>query len=307
MHYDVIGDIHGQADKLKALLLKLGYVQRNGFWNPPQGHCALFVGDLTDRGPQQLEAVDIVRRMVDAGVARCLLGNHEFNAIAYATRKPSAPHEFLREHSLKNARQHGEFLKQAGEDSALYRELVTWFRTLPPALDLGSIRAVHAWWNDDYVALAQRHLRGAPITDAFLEAACTEDTPEWVAMEGLTKGLEIELPHGCLYVDEDGHERARARARWWMAGPVSYGEYLMVPPAQKALLPQRQVPADLLPSSLRGSPVFIGHYWMSGAPRLLTSRLACVDYSAAKIGPLVCYRWQGEHELNEANFVSAGA
>ena len=46
---------------------------------------ALFLGDLIDRGPQQLECIRIPRMMRDAGSAKILMGNHEFNAIAYAT------------------------------------------------------------------------------------------------------------------------------------------------------------------------------------------------------------------------------
>jgi hypothetical protein len=33
---DFIGDIHGHADKLEALLVKLGYVKVNGFYSHPR-------------------------------------------------------------------------------------------------------------------------------------------------------------------------------------------------------------------------------------------------------------------------------
>ena len=46
---------------------------------------AIFVGDLIDRGPEQIESVRIAQTMVEAGSAQIVLGNHEFNAIAYAT------------------------------------------------------------------------------------------------------------------------------------------------------------------------------------------------------------------------------
>ena len=55
-----------------------------------------------------------------------------------------------------------------------------------------------------------------------------------------------------------------------------------------------------------GPPVFIGHYWMSGKPELQSPKVACVDYSAAKDGPLVAYRWDGEQELDASRFVEAG-
>jgi hypothetical protein len=57
---------------------------------------------------------------------------------------------------------------------------------------------------------------------------------------------------------------------------------------------------------VNGAPVFVGHYWMTGAPALQTAKVACVDWSAAKDGPLVAYRWAGEEELNSSNFVEAG-
>ena len=93
--FHIIGDIHGHADKLKALLRKLGYEQRQGAWRHPAAS-ALFVGDFIDRGPCQLETLDIVRRMVDAGSARAVMGNHEFNAIAWHTPDPDTAGAYLR-------------------------------------------------------------------------------------------------------------------------------------------------------------------------------------------------------------------
>ena len=55
--YDVIGDVHGYADKLEGLLVKLGYSHRTGVWGHPE-RTAVFIGDLIDRGPQQRSTVD---------------------------------------------------------------------------------------------------------------------------------------------------------------------------------------------------------------------------------------------------------
>jgi hypothetical protein len=52
--FDVIGDIHGEADKLSGRLTKLGYSALQGIWRHPE-RTAVFLGDLIDRGPQQLE------------------------------------------------------------------------------------------------------------------------------------------------------------------------------------------------------------------------------------------------------------
>ena len=90
--YDIIGDVHGCAFKLEAMLDELGYVVDP--WTGAYRHenrQAIFVGDLIDRGPSQLRVLEIVKAMVDARSAQVVMGNHEFNAIAYATRDPKDP------------------------------------------------------------------------------------------------------------------------------------------------------------------------------------------------------------------------
>ena len=87
---DFIGDVHGCADKLLGLLRALGYDEHGRAFAHPD-RTAVFVGDLIDRGPQQVEVLNIVRSMVAAGSARALMGNHEFNAISYVTPDPRDP------------------------------------------------------------------------------------------------------------------------------------------------------------------------------------------------------------------------
>jgi hypothetical protein len=86
------------------------------------------------------------------------MGNHEFNAIAYATEDPLNPGERLRPNRgdtvkcRKNREQHAEFLAQVVEGSAEYLGWIEWFKTLPPFMDLGGIRVVHGCWDDASVA-----------------------------------------------------------------------------------------------------------------------------------------------------------
>src|ERR1700757_2969954 len=105
MNYDIIGDLHGHSDKLAALLSKLGYREQAGAWRHPE-KTAIFVGDFIDRGPGQLATIDMVRRMVDCGSAQAVLGNHEFNAIAWYTQDPVSEGAHLRVHNSKNRHQH---------------------------------------------------------------------------------------------------------------------------------------------------------------------------------------------------------
>ncbi|MFI1420059.1 polynucleotide kinase-phosphatase [Streptomyces sp. NPDC020731] len=71
--FDIIGDVHGCATELEALLGKLGYV--DGVH--PEGRTAVFVGDLVDRGPDSPGVLRRVMAMVKSGNALCVPGNHE--------------------------------------------------------------------------------------------------------------------------------------------------------------------------------------------------------------------------------------
>ncbi|MGW4272160.1 polynucleotide kinase-phosphatase [Streptomyces seoulensis] len=71
--FDIVGDIHGCAAELEALLAKLGYV--DGVH--PEGRTAVFVGDLVDRGPDSPGVLRRVMAMVRSGAALCVPGNHE--------------------------------------------------------------------------------------------------------------------------------------------------------------------------------------------------------------------------------------
>ena len=84
--FDIIGDVHGCFDELTELLGKLGYtidpfeVGSEGLIRArhPEGRVAFFVGDITDRGPRNLEALRLVMGMCDEGSGRCVIGNHDF-------------------------------------------------------------------------------------------------------------------------------------------------------------------------------------------------------------------------------------
>lgn len=71
--FDIIGDIHGCAAELQELLDKLGY--RKGAH--PDGRRLLFVGDITDRGPRNVDCLDIVMKAVENHGALCSCGNHD--------------------------------------------------------------------------------------------------------------------------------------------------------------------------------------------------------------------------------------
>ena len=82
----VVGDVHGHRDKLVELLRDAGLVDPSERWSGGDARLWL-VGDLVDRGPDGIGAIELVRRLEreSGGSARCLLGNHE--ALIVAARR----------------------------------------------------------------------------------------------------------------------------------------------------------------------------------------------------------------------------
>jgi diadenosine tetraphosphatase ApaH/serine/threonine PP2A family protein phosphatase len=77
--FDLIGDVHGCADELDELLVRLGYLWDSdyGIFAHPGGRQAVFVGDLVDRGPDSPSVLQLVMNMVNEGEALMVLGNHD--------------------------------------------------------------------------------------------------------------------------------------------------------------------------------------------------------------------------------------
>lgn len=77
----VVGDVHGHPEILVRLLRDAGLVDRKLSWSGRDARLWL-LGDLVDRGPDGIGAIDLVMRLEREGPVRCLLGNHE--AVMYA-------------------------------------------------------------------------------------------------------------------------------------------------------------------------------------------------------------------------------
>jgi hypothetical protein len=306
MDYDIIGDVHGQIGKLEALLKKLGYRVKDGAWRHPQGRMALFLGDLIDRGPGQVEVLTIVRDMIEAGSGRSVMGNHEWNAIGYGSRDPETG-GWLRPRSGNKTTQHKAFLEQVGIDSPLHRELVEWFKTLPPFLDLGNLRACHAWWEPDSIARLGAAMDGrGRIDEGYMVESFRKGSAPWVDMEAVTKGWEILLPEGYAFRDPGGVERRNIRVRWWDGDAADYRAAALVPDEERGQIPDAALPPEVRLGAVGDVPTFVGHYWLTGTPGVQNPTTAVLDFGAGKTGPLVAYRWSGEPVLGNDRLVWVG-
>jgi len=179
--YDIIGDIHGCAGKLIDLLNAMGYAEVNGAWKHPTRQ-AVFVGDFIDRGPNQLESVRIPKTMVEAGNALAVIGNHEFNAIAYATKNYQG--KWCRAHSERNQEQSAVFLEAAPLGSPIHKEIMEWSMTLPLWLDLDGVRVVHACWHEASMEVLRPSLSEiGSLTNELIIKASVPDSAEYDSIE----------------------------------------------------------------------------------------------------------------------------
>jgi hypothetical protein len=81
----VVGDIHGYPDTLARLLRDAGLLDGKLRWSGRDARLWL-LGDLVDRGPDGIGAINLVMRLEREGPVRCLLGNHEAVMLAAAWR-----------------------------------------------------------------------------------------------------------------------------------------------------------------------------------------------------------------------------
>ncbi len=283
-----------------------------------------------------------------------------------AHHSPGAKSEF------KNVEQHGATLR-GFSDPAAYEAAVRWFATLPAWLELPGLRVVHAAWVPPAIGALDRWAAGHGLSSlgiragGFREALAIQRAREarlpgdrqWqelldlrgiehahrepphrspaVALERVVKGIEIGLPRGASFTDQDGHPRREIRMRWFEAAEGrSFAEVALMNPADVERLAaqtagqridvrlpgfegvDRLVPYTAADAYSAGErPVIFGHYGMrlGGSPecaRLLgcaARNVACVDngvvLGAEKGGVLTAYRWAGEQLLMRERFASS--
>lgn len=314
-HYDIIADIHGRFDKLAALMERMGYTRSGDGYIPPAGHKALFLGDLIDPKPGHFldggvrATLRAVKAMCDRGVALCLMGNHELNAIYFHSLGSDG--EYLRIRGSKNIAMHqgtlDDFPGYDDPQSEWHQVWMPWMKSLPFYLDLGGFRAVHATWHPGIIArIGKQHFDD----EVFFLACSSEKTPEGRALEILLKGIEVPLPSPHTFDDHTGAVRKHFRARWWQA--VTHEDLccdLVFPPSQQ-ILDWPVAPEALSmfqPYEAEAPPVFFGHYFKPAHSPLQPEKhnVACLDHASAIGGPLVAYRWKGESQIKPEHYITS--
>jgi len=294
---DIVGDVHGEIDALLALLDRLGV--------DPEKRTAtrklVFVGDLVDRGPDSVAVVQLVARLMSAGIAQTILGNHELNLLAGDEKEGNGWFHGDTDDLWQHDGVTQAFASRLASDDE--RATITRFlKELPLVLEREDLRVVHACWQDEAVRrlpvegdpallaadfesgiLARLEAAGIPqqaraeraefanLCDQsveptrYLDAVAKED--EALQCENpikvLTSGLEIPVEPGKHFFT-GGKWRFVNRARWWLE------------------------PTD--------RPTVVGHYWrrrgkaIPGKPDVWddippfawSGNVYCVDYSVGR-------------------------
>ncbi len=305
--YDLIGDVHGCAQSLERLLVKMGYEHKRGCFRHKQRK-VIFVGDIVDRGPRIREALHIVKDMIDQGQAEIVLGNHEYNALCYCTPgKDGSGRSYLREHNARNHRLIRETLEQFSSFPDEWRGFLEWFKEIPLFIEKESFRVVHACWDAKAIERFKELCPSHCLDGELLHASAEEGSFTARLVDRLTRGTALELPNGERILGKDGLARHMFRTKFWSEQPETYDDVVFQPdplPTEMAVRPLSAIEKQqLLTYSESEPPVFVGHYWMSGHPEPITPNIACLDYSAVKYGKLVAYRMDGEQVLQRDKFV----
>lgn len=301
--YDIIGDVHGYASLLKKLLLKMGYLKKNGCYSHPNRK-AIFVGDFINRGPEIRKTIRIIKAMVEQGAAYAILGNHEINAIIYHLKDKQGlslvkePNKYFL--SLFKT------ISQYSSGSEEWREHLKWMRGLPIYLDLGEIRVVHACWSDDAVGVVNSiYEEGKIKKKVFRKIYKKSDSEISKSVWLLTKGVHLKMPGDLRIMNNKGISPRSIRMCWWEEfegktfGQLSFDS--------KFKLPEYTVPPEILPETCsypENAPiVFFGHYCRGKGPHILKPNVCCVDSCVAGTKTLMAYQWSGEKELIVNNLV----
>lgn len=178
---------------------------------------------------------------------------------------------------------------------------IEWFKTLPLFYETKDFRAVHACWDNEHIEYLRSVLDGDTLSDSILYESVHKGTRLYTAIEDTLKGREVKMPEGRSFRDKDGHVRREIRVMWWKDPVAKTYRDLVIPPDND--LPDEVVPESQLKTKsyyCEATPVFFGHYWLTGEPEIFTKSICCLDYSVANQGKLVAYQFDGELSLDNS-------
>lgn len=249
---DVVGDVHGEIDALKMLLDHLGYTA-NGTHS--EGRRLVFLGDLTDRGPDSPAVVNLVKTLVNSGCAQCVLGNHDLN-ILLGQRKHDNHWYFGEDWSLDDS---PEPTPAVLADDAIRRRVREFFESQPLVLERHDVRIVHACWDDEMVEIARKATDAAALLQEYA-VRIDSDNKTVPGLDDIDRGLSHQNRNPVKVLTSGKERRVKApfeasgkiryeeRVRWWESyndGPLCvFGHYAYY--REQAIESSRAICADFV-------------------------------------------------------------
>ena len=206
--------------------------------------------------------------------------------------------------NITNILQHYETLRQFHNNQKEFESYLNWFKTLPLYYETDSFRAVHACWDSSHIEHLKNNLENDRLTDELIYQSTQKETLFNNAIEETLKGKELELPEGFSFADKEGTNRTKVRIKWWENPSEMTYSNISVEPISG--LPNQPIEIFKSKNEHYGSDeknIFFGHYWLSGIPVPYKKNICCLDYSVAKGGKLVAYRFDSEDILDESKIV----
>lgn len=179
---DIVGDVHGELEALRALLQHLGY---DADGQHRDGRHLVFVGDLCDRGPDSPGVIELVQALIAGGSAQCVLGNHELSVLRGA-RKSGNGWFFAENHDHAK----GRFPDCRGTSAAQREEFPVFLASLPLTLSRDDLRVVHAAWHQESLLALAADASRQPLTDIYREYH--RRAGQWLENSGLSDSLAKE-------------------------------------------------------------------------------------------------------------------
>lgn len=169
--FDLIGDVHGCAEELQELLIKLGYrltPDGEDGWKvepPPPGRKVVLLGDLVDRGPDTPGVLRLAMALVASGHGLCVQGNHDRKLARKLAGREVHISQGLAESLAQLARQPPEFVQRVRH---FLESLVSNY-----TLDQGRLVVAHAGLKEDLQGRVSSRVR-----DFALYGETTGETDE---------------------------------------------------------------------------------------------------------------------------------
>ena len=198
----IIGDIHGQYQKLVMLLQEAGLIDDNQNWSGATAQ-VWFLGDFFDRGPNGIGVVELVMKLQNqalnaGGLVQALIGNHDLMLLSVYHFGRAHKHLLKAHESGKEMRIEvadfftGGWLRNGGVIKDYVRlsgKHVAWLSHLPALAQLDRIILAHA----DSVLYQRCGDNVKNVNAYFYELLNNGSMEDWLQM------MDAFSEHGAFY------------------------------------------------------------------------------------------------------------